>query len=118
MDWVTFKAVRDPYTREAWRLTLEELAACPRCAAGTWLMPFPAGGAPVESGPDGADPRSLPPLDGAVFVCFQPECQSLYVVVFNAGREAEFDALIPYLREAGRRAAASGGQQGEGRVTR
>lgn len=115
MDWTVYKAVRAPFTQKVWDLTLEELVTCPRCSAGTWLIPFLAGGAPA-SALEGVPLRCLPPLDGAVFLCFQKECRTIYVVIFNAAREGEFDALIPYLREAGHRAVGekkSGGVEEE-----
>lgn len=102
-EWVVFKAVRAPYSSQVWEMTLDELAKCPRCEAGTCFIPFPAGDTPASS-LAGRDPRTLPPLDAAVFLCAQPDCRSLYLIIFNAERQAEFEALIPYLREAGRRA--------------
>ncbi len=112
-DWVVFKAVRAPWSGEVWELTLAELARCPRCAHGTIFIPFPAGGVPAST-LQGADPHAMPPLDAAVFLCFQPQCRSIYLILFSAERQSEFAALIPFLREAGRRALAQSGSAGEG----
>ncbi|HOJ22892.1 MAG TPA: hypothetical protein PLY56_15295 [Armatimonadota bacterium] len=103
MEWTAFKAIRAPYSREVWELTLEELAACPLCSGTTFLIPFPAGGASA-AGLEGASPHELPPLDAAIFLCFNEDCLSIYVIIFSEERREEFEALIPYLREAGRRA--------------
>jgi hypothetical protein len=100
--WATFKAIRAPYSREVWELTLEELAACPRCSGRTYLLPFPAGGTSAAE-LEGVEPGALPALDAAVFFCFNEECLSIYVIIFSEERREEFEALIPYLREAGLR---------------
>lgn len=102
-SWSVYKAVRTPYSTTVWELTLQELTECPRCGARTVFIPFPAEGTSAAA-LEGRDPRDLPPLDAALFICGQPQCLSLYLILFNAERQEEFEALIPYLYEAGRRA--------------
>lgn len=112
-QWRLYKAIRAPYSAEVWALTLEELADCPHCGGRTLLIPFPAPGVSCAD-LEALHPRDLPPLDAALFLCAQPECLTLYLIIFSAPRQDEFEAMIPYLLEAGRRAlAASGHQDGQ-----